>query len=186
MYTIFEQSHGHGIGHGLESFLDRFEDIAIEHYRTGRAKAFAFIFYDFKDSDFKRIMKDQGVFANLDRLSGDELSIFYLHSGSNHSIERFNNTLLQALGVKSEANPPCVVFCKISDDGFKDVSVALLESADIMHGFHELYVVIDAYIKGNQREVESKYLRWIKGPLKFVSLESIKALVRESLKGPFW
>lgn len=183
MYTIFEQGSGNGIGHGLESFLTRFEKIAIEHYKENRAKAFAFIFYDFENRDLKRIMKNQGVFAKLDRLSGNKLSIFYLHSGSNHSIERFNSTLIKALGVKDEAHPPCVVFCKASDDGLKDISVALLESADIIHGFQELYEVIETYINGNKDSANTKYVRWVKGSLKFVSLESIKALVREALKG---
>ena len=183
MYTIFEQGSGNGIGHGLESFLTRFEEIAIEHYKDNHAKAFAFIFYDFENRDFKRIMKNQGVFAKLDRLSGNKLSIFYLHSGLKHSIERFNSTLIKALGVEDEARPPCVVFCKVSDDGLKDISVALLESADVIHGFQELYEVIETYISGNKESASTKYIRWVKGSLKFVSLESIKAFVREVLKG---
>ncbi len=186
MYTIFEQGSGQGIGHGMDSFLKRFEEIAIEHYRTKRANSFAFIFYDFENHEFKRIMKDQGVFAKLDRLSGNELTIFYLHSGSNHSIERFNSTLIEALGVDDKARPPCVVFCKATKDGFNDISVALLESTDLIHGFHELYDVINNYISGNPKSQEPKYIRRVKGSLKFVSLESIKAIVREALKGTFY
>ena len=40
--------------------------------REKRAKAFAFIFYDFTDSDLQKILKDQGVFARLDRLAGNQ------------------------------------------------------------------------------------------------------------------
>ena len=183
MIPIFEQGSGKGIGHGFDSFIKRFEEIAIEHYKTKRAKSFAFIFYDFTDRDFKRILKDEGVFAKLDRLSGSELSVFYLHSGSSHSIDKFNSTLISALGVEKEAHPPCVVFCKASDNGFKDISVALLESPDIVHGFQELYEVIESYINGRKDTESPKYIQWIKGSVKFVSLESIKTLVREVLKG---
>ena len=183
MIPIFEQGSGKGIGHGFDSFLDRFEEIATEHYKNNRAKSFAFIFYDFADSDFKSILKDEGVFTKLDRLSGNKLSVFYLHSGSNHSIDKFNSTLVEALGVENEVNTPCVVFCKASDEGFKDISVALLESPDIIHGFQELYEVIESYMCDDESKESPKYIRWVKGPLKFVSLESIKALVREVLKG---
>jgi len=114
MFPIFEQNSGRGIGYGLDSFLNRFQAIIIEHFEANGTKSFAFIFYDFENHDIKTILKDQGVFAKLDRLSGNELSVFYLHSGSKHSIERFNSALMDAMGVKNKARPPCVIFCKVS------------------------------------------------------------------------
>lgn len=183
MIPIFEQRSGKGIGYGFDTFMERFEEIAIEHYKTNKAKSFAFIFYDFTDIDFKNILKDEGVFATLDRLSGPELSVFYLHSDSSRLTCRYNSTIISALGVKAEARPPCVVFCKASDNGFKDISVALLESPDIIHGFLELYKVIESYIDGGNYTESPKYIQWVKSSVKFVSLESIKAMVREVLKG---
>src|SRR6266699_5117226 len=76
MIPIYEQDSGKGIGYGLDSFLKRFEHICQEHVEAGRAKAFAFIFYDFNDQGLRTVLKDQGVFAQLDRLSGKNLSIF--------------------------------------------------------------------------------------------------------------
>lgn len=183
MIPIFEQGSGKGIGHSADSFLERFHEIAVDHIEAGRAKALAFVFYDFQDREFKKVLKDQGIFAQLDRLSGNKLSVFYLHSGSDRLLKKFNETLITALGVDEQAKTPCVVFCRTSSDGFTDISVARLHSADLIHGFHELYGVIEAYISGDKFKPEPKYISWVKGSFKFVSLESIKALIRELLKG---
>ncbi|WP_156481402.1 hypothetical protein [Microbulbifer thermotolerans] len=181
--SIFEQGSGKGIGHSADSFLERFHEISVDHIKSGRAKALAFVFYDFHDREFKQILKDHGVFSQLDRLSGNDLSVFYLHSGSDRLLKMFNETLMDALGVNEKAHTPCVVFCRTSSDGFTDISVARLDSADLIHGFHELYGVISAYISGDKAQPEPKYISWVKGSFKFVSLESIKALIRELLKG---
>ena len=167
----------------MESFLDRFQEIAFQHIEKGRAKSIAFVFYDFNDHEFKRILKDQGVFAQLDRLSGQDLSIFYLHSGSDQRLKSFNATLMTALGVNEKAKTPCVVFCKATPDGFTDISIANLESANLVHGFHELYGVFESYLKDENNAPDPKYVVWLKGSFRFLSLESIKALVRELLKG---
>lgn len=182
MIPIFEQGNGKGIGHGVESFLTRFQKIAFEHIKDGKAKSLAFVFYNFTDQEFKRILKDQGVFAQLDRLSGDTLSIFYLHSGNDNILKKFNATLMDALGVSENAKAPCVVFCKATQDGFTDISIANLESPTLVHGFHELYGVIETYMKDEKSNPEPKYITWVKGSLKFLSIESIKAIVKELVK----
>ncbi|MBE0684610.1 MAG: hypothetical protein IH585_01285 [Anaerolineaceae bacterium] len=182
MVPIFEQGSGRGIGHSADSFLNRFQEIAIEHIESGRAKSLGFIFYDFHDRDFKKILRNQGVFAQLDRLSGRDLSIFYLHFGSDRLRQKFNSTLMSALGVAEQAHTPCLVFCKTSDNGFTDVTVANLNSADLIHGFHELYGVIESYLAGADKVAAPRYIGWAKGSFRFVSLEAIKALVRELLE----
>ena len=98
MIPIYEQGAGRGIGHGFDSFERRFEDLC----RSKPDHSFAFIFYDFRDAGLRTILKDQGVFAKLDRLSSDKLDIFYLHSGGNH-VQRFNATFTKAIGIE-EAN----------------------------------------------------------------------------------
>jgi hypothetical protein len=179
---IFEQGSGKGIGHSVKSFLDRFHEIAVDHIESGRAKALAFVFYDFQDREFKQVLKDQGVFAQLDRLSGKKLSVFYLHSGSDRLLKKFNSTLITALGVEKQAKTPCVVFCKTSRDGFTDISIAKLDSTDLVHGFHELYEVIQSYLEGRNNSPQPRYIAWVKGSFKIVSLETIKALIGELLK----
>lgn len=161
----------------------RFEEIAISHLDDGRAKSLAFVFYDYNDSEFKKTLKDQGVFATLDRLSRKDLSVFYMPSGSDEILKTFNAVLMNALGVAEIAKTPCVVFCKVTPEGFNDISVAILDSPDLVHGFHELYGIIEAYLNNTGENQKPKYIDWLKGSLKFVSLEGIKAFVRESLKG---
>jgi len=65
MIPIYEQGSGNGIGHGLSSFFRRFDEICAQHLAEGRAKSFAFIFYDFTDQALRKILKNQGVFAQL-------------------------------------------------------------------------------------------------------------------------
>lgn len=164
MFPIQEQGRKRGIGHGLDSFLKRFDAICREHLKEQRAKAFAFIFYDFADNDLHRILKDERVFAQLDRLSGTKLTIFYLHTGNKEAVNRFNNVFLSKLGVAENATPPCVVFFRVTKDGVGDVAVAQLDNADLMHGFQELYSAIEQYIETglDQPATGSRALRWLK------------------------
>jgi hypothetical protein len=139
---------GHGIGHSLESFLRRFDEICTEHIKAKRAKAFALILYDFGNQDLRRILKDQGSFAILDRLAGSILNVFYLHTGSSEGIKRFNELLLAKLDVQEKATLPCVVFFKVGGDGVCDIVVAQLDNANLIHGFRELFGVLEDYLKG--------------------------------------
>jgi hypothetical protein len=110
MHPIQEQGHKRGIGHSLDSFLNRSGEICREHLKEKRAKAFAFIFYDFMDSALRSILKDQRVFAELDRLAGKNLTAFYLHAGKKKAVDRFNTEFLTKLNIAKEATLPCVVF----------------------------------------------------------------------------
>lgn len=183
MIPIYEQGQGKGIGHGLDSFITRFDAICKEHIQKKCAKAFAFIFYDFVDQDLRQILKDQGVFAKLDRLSGSDLSIFYLHTGTRHAIQKFNAAFLEKLGVDG-ASPPCVVFFRLNGDKFEDIAVAQLDNADLMHGFNELYGVIESYIKsGSSRPGEGlRALRWLKSGGGFIAIEVFRAALKKAFE----
>ncbi len=181
MIPIYEQGSGRGIGHSLESFIARFEEILKQHRETNQVVSFAFIFYDFQDYAIKRILQDQGAFAKLDRLSGPTFSIFYLHTGGERAVRRFNSEFSSRIGISDPVNPPCVVFFKYHDE-IDFVSVVQLESADLIHGLNELYTIIEAYKSGLTPEPRpSKALRWMKGAAKFVSEEAVKAAIRQGL-----
>lgn len=184
MIPIFEQGRGKGIGHGLESFLERFDAICVEHQQNKRANAFAFIFYDFHNHEFKEILKNEGVFTQLDRLSGKDLSIFYLHTGSGHTVKKFNSEFLSKLKLKESATPPCVVFFNLGENGFKDVAVAQLDSADLIHGFHELYGVIERYIQNDisQDSVDTRSLRWIESATNITSVAMLREILRKAFE----
>lgn len=184
MIPIYEQGSGNGIGHSLGSFLERFDSICAEHLAAGRAGAFAFIFYDFTDQALRRILKNQGVFARLDRLAGSQLSVFYLHAGTRAAVESFNTHFLGTLEVEDQAALPCVVFFRVHESKIEDIEIAQLESADLIHGFNELYEAIESYLKTQPaapRE-QSKVIKWIKGGAKFVSLELFRAALKKGFE----
>ncbi len=186
MNPIYEQGTGNGIGHGLDSFLERFDSICAEHLAAGRARAFAFIFYDFTDNKFCKILKNQGVFAKLDRLSGTNLSIFYLHRGTKHAVKVFNDTFMKALGVEEQALPPCVVFFRVHEGQIEDVEIAQLDNADLIHGFNELYGSVEQYIKAQPRTAaNSTALKWFKNSSKFIGLELFRAALKKAFEFAF-
>lgn len=184
MIPIYEQGSGNGIGHGLSSFLGRFDEICAEHLTKGRAKSFAFIFYDFTDQAIRKILKNQGVFAQLDRLSGKELSVFYLHAGTKATVEAFNAHFFSALGIEGQAMLPCVVFFRVREVAIEDVEIAQLESADLIHGFPELYGAIQQYLSAKPAASgePSRAIRWLKGGAKFLSVELFRAALKKGME----
>jgi hypothetical protein len=178
MIPIYEQGGGHGIGHNLNSFLSRFDAIIAQHQETGRAKAFAFIFYDFADNQTRKILKDEGVFATLDRRTGNDLSIFYLHTGTRHAVERFNEVFLQRLEIAETAKPPCVAFFKLAKGELSDISVVVLED-NLIHAFNELDDAIEQYLKNSI--ARPRYIRWLKGTTKFLGVEAFKEAIKYTL-----
>lgn len=183
MIPIYEQGTGHGMGHSLDSFSVRFELLCQEHLREGRARAFAFVFYDFYDDELRNILRDQGVFTQLDRLTSNDLSVFYLHSGRRQAVAQFNAEFKRRLGVDSDVNLPCVVFFRLKGGKIEDVTIAELESANLIHGFYELYGIIERYISGSLGDMpgEPKYLRLIKSGVPFIGIELFRALLRSAL-----
>lgn len=163
MIPIFEQGDGRGIGLGLESFEARFKDICKEHEREGRAKAFAFVFYDFTDAAIRKILKDKGVFVQLDRLSGKDLSIFYMHSGTRRAITEFNERFLTKIGISESVSLPCVVFFRLSENAVRDISIVKLESPNEIHGFYELHSIVKEYLGKSHGSVKASALKWLKG-----------------------
>jgi hypothetical protein len=183
--TIYEQGGGRGIGLNVNSFIDRFDQICEQHKKEGRAKSFAFIFYDFNDDAVRAVLKDHGVFTKLDRLTGNDLSIFYLHAYSRESVERFNTTFSDKLGIT--VTPPCVCFFKLEGKEVKDVSIAQLDNTDLIHAFPELYSIIETYIKGDTEKsgVGTKAVKWGKAGGKFVTIEGMRGLIRQGIEALF-
>lgn len=188
MIPIYEQGDRKGIGHSLESFLPRFEQICRERRGSNQAQSFAFIFYDFDDNDIRKILKDEGVFAKLDRLSHEKLIIFYLHASSQRGVQRFNKAFASKLGVADHVELPCVVFFKLGDAGFTDVAVAIIDSTDLIHGFHELYGIIERRLADDNDDKHEdddglQFVRWIKSATRFVSLEVVRDAISNAVGG---
>jgi hypothetical protein len=173
MIPVFEQGKGEGIGHSYHHFLNHFLNICNDHIENDRAKSFAFILYNFYDDHIRTILKKQGVFAELDRLSGNELSIFYLNSDEQDLIESFNTIFLGAFEVEDKLKKPFVLFFKIYGNEVEDVVIVELEQSDLTFAFKELYDIIQKYLARrvkNRKQIKSKISKI--GPL-FSSINRI-------------
>lgn len=168
MNPIFEQGSGQGIGHSVESFVERFESVCHDHLTNKRAKAFAFIFYGDKQDKTPQILKNIGAFAKLDRISGDKLTIFYLDTFKQRIVERFNREFTRKLGVADTAKPPCIVFFKVREDNIHDTTIVPLENADLVHGLDELLEICEKYIGNDINRTNLRFFTYIKGPTQFI------------------
>jgi hypothetical protein len=181
MFPINEQSSGKGIGLGLDSFLKRFDSICNDPLQNNQAKAFAFIFYNFEDQEFRRVLKSERVFYTLDRLAGKNLCVFYLHTGGMESVQRFNTAFLSTLGIEEVATPPCVAFFKVKNRNITDVIEVQLNSADLIHGFHELYGVIERFVEADTSRIgdDLKSLKLHKSGEGIIALEVFRAVLKK-------
>jgi len=179
MFPIYEQKDGNGIGHHAESFITHFKRICAESAANNGTKAFAFILYNFEDHNLKTILKDHGVFTKLDRLSGKDLSLFYLHSGIRRTVINFNTELLSKLGVEEECRLPCVLFFKLEKEKIVNIEIAQLNCDDLIHSFQELYSVIEKYIAracnsdDDSSDGGSNFIQIFKSYAKTVSVEAV-------------
>lgn len=175
MIPIFEQIGNHGEGYSYREFSERFDDICRQHLREGRAKAFAFIFYDF-NSPLRRTLKDENIYRKLDRLAGHDLSIFFLNAPtSKATTSRFTHEFARALGLGADLALPCIVFFRVADGKAKDIEVGELRDHSEI-AFNELMHLVEAYIKGTHSGSFS-HLHVLTGAAAFVSLEVIKDLI---------
>lgn len=147
MTPIYEQGKGNGIGHSFDTFLRRFIEICEEHLENARAKSFAFILYDFNDDVTKNVLRNQGGFARLDRISGRDLSIFYIHSDNKELIKSFNSIFLSAFQIKEKSELPFVLFFNVKDREVLEVEIVELEQSNILFAFEELYKIIENHIQ---------------------------------------
>lgn len=176
MVPIFEQGKGHGIGHSFNTFLTRFIEICEEHLQNDRAKAFAFILYNFNDEATKQVLRNQGGFTKLDRLSGNDLSIFYLHSDNRKQLRAFNDIFLGYFDINKNRALPFVLFFKIADQDVKDIEIVELEQSNIMFAFDELYRTIEDYVEKLSIDKTDKSIK----PNKFIRLfQSVKKIALE-------
>lgn len=185
MIPIFEQGHGRGVGMMLDDFLSRMGEICNEHLKTGRARAIAVILRDAHDIDLMHILQDQGAYTKLDRLSGDRLSVFFVHTASDAALAQFNKAVGARLGM-ADCSLPAVVFFRTAkgdgdEIGFTDIQIQALDNADIIHGLQELYALIEQYVSETPAEGTASSSNRAKTAGKFISLELFRAALREGL-----
>ena len=100
MFPIHEKQGDNVIGCSFKEFSSRFIEICNEHIDNDKAKAFAFIFWDFKNDKLQHILNSyngfrSNEFTKLDRLSGNDLTIFYLDSNNKRLFQQFNRFFIK-------------------------------------------------------------------------------------------
>lgn len=158
MIPIYEQGNGEGIGHSFDSLIMRFRQICKTHTETKRAHAFAFIFYDFTNISIREVLKSQGGFIKLDRLSGNKLSVFYLHSDNKILNKKFNKTFRNVFEIEETIELPFVLFLKFDGEinEIEDLRISLLEQDDLKFAFNELYETMREYVSHVEVNVKPK------------------------------
>lgn len=147
MIPIYEQGNGRSIGLSYDQFTMRFREICKQHLATKRAKAFAMLFYDFENEQLKKYLKKDG-FTTLDRLSGKDISVFYLHTKSSKDmIDKYNQQFKRVWEYDETISPPFMLFIKFNPEVNKvvDFQCVILEQHNSIVGFTELYQAIENY-----------------------------------------
>jgi len=80
-----------------ESFESYIMETTKMHKEQGRALAFAFIIYDFDNHTINQILKKEDYWSSLDKISGRNLSVFYINSQSDYYKRRQNEIFQEEL-----------------------------------------------------------------------------------------
>ena len=120
--------------------------------------------------------------CSLNSTACQEKTSAYLHTGQKEAVAKFNRVLLSALEVREKADLPCVVFCRLAEGQLRDIAVAQLDHADLIHGFHELYGVIDRYIANQADKTDGlRSVKWLKSGARFIAEEAFKVALEKLL-----
>lgn len=155
MHPIQMQEGNRGIGMGYEQFVGAFESVCHQHLKEGRARAFAFVFYDMTHGTVRDALSHAHGFQRLHDKTGKDVTLFYLHDRAVHAHwQRFNREFMAALGVDGQATTPCMVFFRVEDDAIVDVSIYEIdeESSDPVLTVAELEQYVEAALKGLNAE----------------------------------
>ncbi len=116
MNPIFTTSNAKGLnGYWYDEFVNQFDNICKEHLADKRARKFAFIIFDFHSATHS-VLQTQGVFTDLDRLSGKDITIFYLdgqlneHRNTQNRLFKNLNDLVTGLAEQSIQSIPFILF----------------------------------------------------------------------------
>ena len=167
MIPIFEQGKGNGIGHSFDSFLRRFSDICEKSKSENIRKTFAFILYNFNDENLKQILKDDGVFTKLDRLTGSYLDVFYLNSNDSEIFDNFNNIIIHSFDFYEELKLPALIFFDFFNRDIENVEIIEIEMENKYTGFQEISEILRKHIQNENKIYKNKVTK--KNGLKILS-----------------
>jgi hypothetical protein len=174
MYPIVEVQHGAPAGHDVESFEAKVARVCGEHLNAGRAKAFAFVFASFEDGITQGILTDHVCNRELHRLSGSELTIFFLWSNMYRATaENFNEVMMGKLGLPQDQKLPCIVFFRVEDNKASCIeAVSLVE--DWLRGYQVLRKSVERFLAGEQQAAYLDDVEFTDIPVKDLTLKLLE------------
>ncbi|MCM2557473.1 hypothetical protein NDQ41_01995 [Alcaligenes faecalis] len=149
MYPIQMQVGNRGMGMGYDQFVKTFNSVCLEHKKCGRARAFAFLFYDMTHGVVREALKNAYGFQRLHDKTAKDVTLFYLHANAVSSHwQNFNRGFMEALGIEDQAQTPCMVFFNVTGENIEDVSIYAIDekSTDPVLTVAELEQYVDEAI----------------------------------------
>ncbi|WP_269235606.1 hypothetical protein [Flavobacterium flavigenum] len=186
MNPIFTVSNTNNInGYWYDEFTSQFEKICEEHIDTDRAKKFAFIVYDFH-SETHQILQDIGAFVELDRLSGKNITIFYLDGQRNKEVNTQNklyenmNEIFLSLTDQNIQRIPFIVFFDFIDGDIENFVCYSVRDNDkfILNDLVKAISAELSTINNKSEEKTSVFGSLIKETPKILYTEFIKLIVK--------
>jgi len=150
---------------GINELTEYIMETCANHFKEKRALAFALIVYDFEDPQVMEILQNQKYFDALDYISGNKLTVFYIHSqylDYQSKVATESNLMHIELGVQKINGPvnaspkfiaenlinkknlpsPSVLFFTVSENVITNFTIAQLRHQEVEKGFIELKVII--------------------------------------------
>lgn len=145
MIPTLKQGHAHGIGHSYNNFLKCFIEIQEENRKNKPVKHFAVVLYDFHDQHIREVLNNKDGAAHRNRLSENNISLFFLTSNDQQLLKSFNDFFLSAFNITNAYKLPFVLFFDVKDKEIADIEIIKLEQKDLTLSVKELYECIDSY-----------------------------------------
>ena len=160
-----------GLIHELstDAFAQSIIDICKKHREDNRALAFAFILYDFENPQIFKILSDRNYWNALNTISGQYLSIYYIHSRENtfgedlasvssheqrglYPVEGKNNLsavlpmLKRYLELSEDVKNPSILFFQVEGTLISDYFLIELYEEKIEESFLELKAYVSSAV----------------------------------------
>ncbi|CAM4344472.1 hypothetical protein [Flavobacterium terrigena] len=153
MFPIYIDRLRTGEGISVESFVKTFKEICTEHQKNGNASSFVFIIHDFTNPEITKVLEDRNYFNALDEISGNNLTIFYLHLtpeknkrvkflGEERLVRdmtrEMNDFLIQEFKLEETISTPAILFFQIKNKEIIDFFFCSLTERTTEKAFLEI------------------------------------------------
>ena len=162
MYDLILENNESGDSSKIDKYI---LSVCEKYHKEKRALVFAFIISDLESPHVNKVLRDGDYIDALHSISGDVMTIFYLHSYFVNDLlvkKKNSNVMWLELGVEPIDAPrtiqpkqiaemlvgekisktPSVLFFQVIDNAVSDYFIASLEEENIEGGFIELKKII--------------------------------------------